>query len=310
VRKASNLDRAIDDLVLKKYGNGHIYYGERARLREGEDPDEMLEESSAADGEEDELLKENAVLVVGGTGRTGQWVTLGLINQGFNVRVLTRKFGRAEALFGPSGSNVDVFQGDLSDPATLMPAVDGAVAVVIAAAPEWWKIGGSAAVEGAGAASLIEAAAAPLSGTFVKRVVLISTIKTDTSKLAASKAVAEKALLESGLNYMIVRVPKLSEDPGGTRDIIIRQETSDCSAGSGSATGMTLARVDAAQIVCQCLVYDRMMTEMATSYEPEVSTVDNSMQFGSVIVDAFNGTEPAVADKNYWKRLFAELQEE
>jgi hypothetical protein len=82
----------------KKYGRGYIYYGEPERLKSDPVEDGELEE--------DELLKEDAVLVVGGTGRTGQWITLGLLNQGFNVRVLTRSFERAEKLFGPSGSNV------------------------------------------------------------------------------------------------------------------------------------------------------------------------------------------------------------
>lgn len=98
-RKETQFDRAVDDLLSKKYGRGYIYYGERARLQTDEEEEEQQPQI-------DEYLKDDAVLVVGGTGRTGQWITLGLLNQNFNVRVLTRDYDRAEKLFGPSGSNV------------------------------------------------------------------------------------------------------------------------------------------------------------------------------------------------------------
>jgi hypothetical protein len=96
--RSVQFNRAVDDLMGKKYGRGYIYYGEPDRLKTDPVQDDELAQ--------DELLKENAILVVGGTGRTGQWITLGLLNQGFNVRVLTRRFENSEKLFGPSGSNV------------------------------------------------------------------------------------------------------------------------------------------------------------------------------------------------------------
>lgn len=102
VRRASQFDRAVDDLMMKKYGRGHIYYGERARFGEGE----LSAEEEGALQSEDEYLKDDAILVVGGTGRTGQWIALGLLNLGFNVRVFTREFKRAEGIFGPTGANV------------------------------------------------------------------------------------------------------------------------------------------------------------------------------------------------------------
>jgi hypothetical protein len=100
--RSTQISRAVDDLMGKKYGRGYIYYGEPERLK----TDTVADEGPVLD----EMLKENAILVVGGTGRTGQWITLGLLNQGFNVRVLTRRFDSAEALFGPSGSNVSLLE--------------------------------------------------------------------------------------------------------------------------------------------------------------------------------------------------------
>lgn len=95
-------ERNVDDLVGKRLGRGNIYYGERIGVKTDE---ELASERGEQAEEGDEYLKEDPVVVIGGTGRTGQWITLGLVNQNFNVRVFTRVFERAERLFGPSGSN-------------------------------------------------------------------------------------------------------------------------------------------------------------------------------------------------------------
>jgi hypothetical protein len=99
----SQFERSIDDLLGKRMGRGNIYYGERTGLMT--DAELAAEAGDDGQGDFDEYLKVDPILVVGGTGRTGQWVSLGLVNQNFNVRVLTRVFERAETLFGPSGAN-------------------------------------------------------------------------------------------------------------------------------------------------------------------------------------------------------------
>lgn len=109
-KQSSQFERSVDDLVGKRMGRGYIYYGERTGGRAGEEADAVAAAEAASAAEtgqlsDEEFLKDDAILVAGGCGRTGQWITLGLVNQGFNVRVLTRDFDRAEKLFGPSGSN-------------------------------------------------------------------------------------------------------------------------------------------------------------------------------------------------------------
>lgn len=262
----------------------HRYYGERTGNKTDE---EYKAEKGIVEVSEDEFLKEDAVLVVGGTGRTGQWVTLGLLNQGFNVRVLTRSFGRAEKLFGPSGSNVDVFQGDVLKPETLRDAVDGAIGVVFAAGGEWWRGGG---VEGEGAKAVIEEAGR--SGS-VARIVLLS-----ARERRGKREVAEEALRASGIPFVILRMAQLGDGPGGMKTVVLKQD------GDGKTGGKGLTRVDAAQVVCQTLVHDKFVASMWEA-DPE-----GGFEFGNCVVEASNGDEAAVADKRFWKRAFAGLETE
>lgn len=275
--KASRMLNVMDDMTLKKYGRGNIFYGDRELAGASDDDDDTEPEM--------EILSPNAVLVAGGTGRTGQWITLGLLNQGFNVRVLTRSFERAESLFGESGANVNVFEGDLSDPAPLADATAGAAAVVFAAAAPWWQPAG-AAVAGRGAANLAEAARK--AGT-VKRFVLVSAG-------GAPGAEAERALRESGVEHVVVRAAKLQDREGGLEDI-------EVSLAGGEAKGVqgTLTRVDLAQVVCQALVHDRFIRRM------QEEDPGGGFVFPSCTVTAANGSAPFVPDPMFWRRSFSKL---
>lgn len=174
--------------------------------------------------------------------------------------------------------------------------MDGAVGVVIAAAPEWWRVGGSEKVEGSGAVSLIEAAVAAKT---VRRIVLLSTTQ-DSSARASSKAAAEAALRKSGIPFFIVRIPSLSSDQGGLSNIVLRQGEAEVPVPGTSS----LTRVDAAQIACQALVYDRFTQEM------EDADPGAGFAFGNCVVEASNGNQPSIVDKRYWKTQFAKLVEE
>lgn len=68
----------------------------------------------------------DVVLVTGATGRVGRLVVDELLGAGASVRALTR---RPEQAALPAG--VEVVAGDLTDPASLDPALDGAVAVFL-----------------------------------------------------------------------------------------------------------------------------------------------------------------------------------
>lgn len=283
-KKASALSNAIDDLTMKKYGRGYIFYGERKRLSEPEEPEQIPE---------NELLKPDAVLVAGGTGRTGQWVTLGLLNQGFNVRVLTRKFERAEKLFGTSGANVDVFEGKLSDEKALADAVGGASAVVCVAgdARPWWGIPGVADrddADGEGAARLVRAAAA----AGVNRFVLVSDADGNSAR-GRRKAVAEDVLKASGLPFIIVRAAALADEEGGLRDIRLTPATGETTATVGS-----VSRVDLAQTVCQAMVHHRTIEELKET-DPEGGFV-----FPDCTIKVCNGDGDFVPEGRFWRERF------
>lgn len=66
------------------------------------------------------------VLVLGGTGSVGRVVVGRLLAHGITPRVLTRNPARAGF-----GQDVEVVAGDLTDAATLAPALDGADAVIL-----------------------------------------------------------------------------------------------------------------------------------------------------------------------------------
>ncbi len=69
------------------------------------------------------------VLVAGATGRTGTAVVGQLLAEGYTVRALVRDPVKAKAAFG---ERVSYFIGDVTDPATLTPAMQGADAVISA----------------------------------------------------------------------------------------------------------------------------------------------------------------------------------
>lgn len=171
--------------------------------------------------------------------------------------------------------------------------MDGAVGLVLAAAPEWWRLGASRVVRGQGTVDAIKAAVA--SGT-VKRIVLLSFTE-DSPSRSSYHIEAETALKDCGIPYTLIQIPRLSDDQGGMSNIILRQKSSSTDVVSGKS----LTRVDAAQIVCQSLVHAQFIDEMSAA-DPE-----GDFFFGNCIIECSNGSEPSIIDRRYWKRQFGAL---
>ncbi len=69
------------------------------------------------------------ILVVGGTGHYGRHIVNGLVNNNTPVRVLSRNPERVQGIWSPE---VGLVAGDITQPETLKPALDGISGMVIA----------------------------------------------------------------------------------------------------------------------------------------------------------------------------------
>lgn len=269
---------------MKRMGRGTIFYGERAPEPDDEEDDPI------PDGD---LLKPDPVLLAGGTGRTGQWIALGLRNQSFNVRCFTRSFQRAEDIFGPSGSNLDVFEGDLARMDDVYDAVNGSIAIVCAAGAPWWRPGGLQAVDVKGVVNLVEAAK---KAGGVSRFVLISSADA-TSARGKAKRSAEEVVKASGLPYVIVRAAALKDAEGGRNTIQVQPGEAAAEAGK------EISRVDLAQCVCQALVYDRAVKRLKEE-DPE-----GEFNFPDCVLTVANGKGEYEPDKRFWKKTFNRISD-
>jgi len=159
------------------------------------------------------------VLVVGGHGKIAQRLLQLLAQQGHTARGLIRKPEQAGDL--ETRGAIPVL-GDLESERSLVEHVRGADAVVFAAGAgpgsseerKW-------SVDYGGAAKLIEAAKA----AGVHRYVIISSVGADAPEQAtgtfgvylAAKAKADEELMNSGLDWTVVRPGSLTDDPGTGR---------------------------------------------------------------------------------------------
>jgi len=141
------------------------------------------------------------ILIVGGTGMLGRPVSFEFLKSGFEVSVLSTNPEKAKNIFG---DKVKVFEGDVTDPESLKPAMENQDAVYINLNSELDKtkyeqieIGGTGNV----------AQAAKVAG--VKRIGNISGASSHGEESGViyrdAKVKAERKLIESGVPYTIFR---------------------------------------------------------------------------------------------------------
>jgi uncharacterized protein YbjT (DUF2867 family) len=139
------------------------------------------------------------VLVVGATGTLGRQIVRRALDEGHEVRCMVRSAQRAGFL---REWGVELVRGNLTQPDTLIPALDGVDAVIDAATARPSE--SVQTVDWQGKVNLIQATQA----AGVKRFIFISILNSDKFPhvpLMNVKRCTEKFLAESGLEYTILQ---------------------------------------------------------------------------------------------------------
>jgi uncharacterized protein YbjT (DUF2867 family) len=158
------------------------------------------------------MSENEPVLVVGGTGMLGGQVVTALLSRGKRVRALVRPASDAARL---ERAGVQIARGDMMDPASLVPAMDGADAVVTTAAGYTrHSKGDTAEIDTIGNSNLVDAA----HKTGVRRFVLTSILTCDQTPQVPH--FWHKKLVEDRLEHL--GVPFVALRPGAFLDMMTR----------------------------------------------------------------------------------------
>lgn len=214
------------------------------------------------------------VLVTGATGRTGSLVVQKLQQHPdqFIVRGFARSREKVEQLFGTTEG---FYLGDIRDRATLTPAVESCQALVIVTSaipqmkgppqpgqrPEFTFPEGEIpeAIDYQGQINQIDAAKA----AGVNHIVLVGSMggtnenhplnSLGNGNILIWKRRAEQYLIDSGIDYTIIRAGGLLDQPGGKRELLVgKDDTLLMNPPNGIPT--SLPRADVAEVVVQALL--------------------------------------------------------
>lgn len=213
------------------------------------------------------------VLVTGATGRTGSLVfqKLQQLPQQFIVRGFARSSDKVQQLFGTSDN---FFYGDIRDPNTLMKALEGCAALVIltSAIPQMKGMPQPGkrpeftfpddeipqVIDYQGQVNQIDAAKA----CGINHIVLVGSMggtneshplnSIGNGNILIWKRKAEQYLIDSGIDYTIVRAGGLLDQPGGKRELLVgKNDTMLVNPPNGIPT--SIPRADVAEVVVQAL---------------------------------------------------------
>ena len=164
-------------------------------------------------------------LIAGATGKTGRIIVQKLLDRNDHPRILVRNQGLAENLFG---GQVEIFQGDVRQPESLIPAMEN-IDIVISAIGARTPVGKNCPkrVDYEGVNNLIRTAMA----VNVQRFILISSISVTHAnhpmncfgRILEWKLKGENVLRESGLSYAIIRPGGLVDASEGQKLLVFDQ---------------------------------------------------------------------------------------
>ncbi|HBB35091.1 MAG TPA: NAD(P)-dependent oxidoreductase [Cyanobacteria bacterium UBA8803] len=214
------------------------------------------------------------VLVTGATGRTGSLVVQKLqqLPDRFTVRGFARSCEKVEQLFGTTAG---FYFGDIRDRAALTLALEGCQALVILTSaipqPQGVPQPGQRpsfifapsetpeAIDYQGQINQIEAAKA----AGVNHIVLVGSMggtdenhplnRLGNGNILIWKRKAEQYLINSGINYTIIRAGGLLDQPGGKRELLIGQDDS-LLTNPPEGISPSIPRADVAELVVQALL--------------------------------------------------------
>lgn len=214
------------------------------------------------------------VLVTGATGRTGALVVQKLQQrpEQFRVRGFARSKQKASDLFG---TTADIQLGDISDPAALQSALQGCAALVILTSavpqmkappepgqrPEFIYAEGGTPEQVDYQGQLNQIEAAKVAG--VKHIVLVGSMggtneqhplnRMANGNILIWKRKAEAYLIDSGLDYTIIRAGGLQDQPGSQRELIVGKDDM-LLAQPPDGIPTSIPRADVAEVVVQALL--------------------------------------------------------
>ncbi len=219
--------------------------------------------------------------VIGSGALGGAIVRAVLQEPGERVRVMSR---HPRPVPGADPARVDLVAGSVTDPDSVRAAVADAhgVVVCVESAAADGGPNGPTAVHLGGLRHVLAAA------TPATHVVLVSQIyvtRPDAfpggAAVARVRATAEGELRASGVPYTVVRPSWLTDDPGGQRQVVLRQGDD----GEGE-----VAREDVAAVVAAALRHDgARRTTFEVYSEPGAPVADWERSFGELARDGQGG---------------------
>ena len=198
------------------------------------------------------------VLVIGGTRNTGLLIARLLHERRYAVRVLARDRARAARQLEPT---IEVVEGDITEPATLGPAVRGAEHIVFTAGVHSGRIAREALVRATDYEGPLNTLAAARDAGFRGRFLYLNSIGVTVPSIAARLLNAlkrntlrwrrrvEDEIRASGLDYTIIRVGFLSNAPGLRRAVRVSQ------AALPLSPAHRIARADVAHAFVEALAH-------------------------------------------------------
>ena len=198
------------------------------------------------------------LMVVGATGRTGLHVINGALARGHGVTALVRSRSRADERL-PTAEGLSVAVGDLLEPDTIGAAIAGSDAVIDVSGP---VKGAPDDLRTRGVTHLLDAMTAHdvrrlvfLTGAGVRVAgdqpgvadrVIVGIMKLAQGAVLADGQAAVDAIRASGLDWTVVRGPRLTDDePRGTHRV---------AANVGGDSSTKIARADLATAILDLLV--------------------------------------------------------